>query len=465
MRTHRLALATALLATTAAAQDGKTEKVEPVTLVERAASLVKEKKIEDAVLLSWRALDLLAAVPDGAKSEPAVAARALLQANDPCDAQRRAAFAAVGKHHVDLAAAYRGRKWFDTAAALLEVADRHDGDAAVKEWAALKNAQEKEGREKGPCPLLLRKSTRLVYGYWREAGECLEALQHSKREPPYEWITNTLHKDHALSVEFRPKAADQPHCAGLWVGYTGDGDACAGYRVVAYYEPATKEYRLSIMERRGAAWTDRGTMQIPAAPSPDGFHRLVVHVARERLRARLDDAPVLEHKAESEIRGDVGVSVGRSDVDSCGVFVRNLSIDPLPPERPVDDKTRTPDEAAELAATWAIDDAKDLLAKKHPEQASRRLREAQGKVAAMTAGEPRTKLSKSIDQLLAQADPLAPKAKKTAHAIATDLAKAADDYAKAGLPRAALHLVERAAAFDPDGQAAHLAAAREAAGK
>lgn len=467
MRTHRLALATALLATTTAAQDPRPDKVEAATLVSLAESRLKEKKVEDAVLLLWRALDQVAAEPDGARSEPAVTARALLQANDPCDAQRRAAFTAIAKQHVELAAAYRGRKWFTTAAAQLDAADRHDRDAAVKERAALKAAKEKEGREKGTmlCPLLVRKSTRLVSGYWREAGDCLEALAHTKEEPPYEWISNTSHKDHEIAVEFRPKAADQPHAAGLWIGHTGGPESCAGLRVVAYYDPATKEYRLSIMERRGAAWTDRGTMQVVADPAPDGFHRLVVEVARERLRARLDGAPILEHKAESEIRGDVGVSVGRSDVNSCGVFVRNLSIDPLPPERPVDNKTRTPDEATELAVTWAVDNAKELLAKKQPEPASRVLRDALGKVGPMAAGEPRTKLLKAIDQLLAQVDPLAPKAKKTAQTIGAELVKAGDDYAKAGLPRAALQLVERAAALDPEGQAARLAAAREAAGK
>ena len=110
MRTPRLAITTTLLAGTLAAQAEKEQKVEPVTLVSRAEKLLQKKELEDAVLVLWQALDLLATLPSNpVHDSTALSARFLLNENDPREAQRRAVFASVAKQQVELAAAYRAK--------------------------------------------------------------------------------------------------------------------------------------------------------------------------------------------------------------------------------------------------------------------------------------------------------------------------------------------------------------------
>lgn len=462
-------LVAALLAITAATQDPK--RPDATALVSQAESLLKQQKTEDAVLVLWRALDQIVGQPAGATNDAlAAAARSLLLANDPCDAHRSAAFTAVAKQQVDLSAAYRGKKWLDTAADHLDVADRYDQGVTAKERAALDAAQKsaKEAAEKRATPsrLLTRKNVRCSFGTWREVGDCLEGPATKKGDGMMpEWITSAAHQDNQICVEFKPVVADQPHAASLWIGYTGQGASGAGISIGACYEAPTKQYLLSVMEKVGPTWTQRASVILAATMPTDGFHRLVVQVERERVSAALDDAPPIEHKADAAIRGNVGLSLSTGKSDSCAILFRNLTVEPLPRTRSLDDEARTPDGAAEFAATHAIEGAKEHLAKKQPERASRMLRSALGHVAAMTIGDPRSKLLKAIEPILVQADPLTPRAKKAAQTSASELVKAADAYASAGLLRAALQLVERAAAFDAEGQAARLVVARGAVAK
>ena len=118
MRTHRLAIAITLLASTLAAQAEKQDKVEPVKLVSRAEKLLQKKELEEAVLLLWQALDLLATLPSNpVHDSAALSARFLLKENDPREEQRREVFASVAKQQVELAAAYRGKKWLEVSRA------------------------------------------------------------------------------------------------------------------------------------------------------------------------------------------------------------------------------------------------------------------------------------------------------------------------------------------------------------
>ena len=123
MCTHRLALATTLLASTLAAQAETQDKAEPVKLVSRAEKLLQKKEVEDAVLLLWQALDLLATLPGNPVHDAtALSARFMLKENDPRETQRRAVFASIAKQQVELAAAYRAKKWLETAETRLDVA-------------------------------------------------------------------------------------------------------------------------------------------------------------------------------------------------------------------------------------------------------------------------------------------------------------------------------------------------------
>jgi len=474
MRMHRLALTTTLLVSTLAAQAEKQEKVEPLTLVSRAEKLLQQKEVEDAVLVLWQALDLLATLPSHpVHDSTAVSARFLLNENDPREAQRRAVFASVGKQEVELAAAYRGKKWLDTAEGRLDVADRYDRDAGAKERAALEAAKPKSkpgaAAKEVPkpaagklSPLLLRANTEWVHGEWKEVGDALEC--QAPKGDHLEWVTKATHGDHEIVVEFRPVEPTQDHNAILAVGLgIREGSAnYSGYRLQCDYDPPSKEYGLILWAIRGMTFENLVAAWVKGTPSADGFHRVSIQVRGPRLRAQMDQGAPIEVATPADVRGKVGLLQGVSDASTCAVQFRNLRVDPLPPDRSTDGERRTSDEAANQdAIAKAVADAKELIIKK-PEPASQLLREALGRVAAMSAGVLRTNLQKSIDQMLVQADPLAARRRKTEQGIATELATLADAYGKAGLYRVALELVERAAAYDPEGQAARLAAAREA---
>src|SRR5205814_979895 len=131
-------------------------------------------------------------------------ARTLLAANDPLHAARVAAFAAVAKAQVDLAAAYRGCKWYETAADRLDLADRFDGEAAVRERLQLAAALPKTpgGLPLKGNALFRRSATARVTGSWKEGEDTLE-YGGNKGKTRHEWVLDQLHDDCELSVEFR----------------------------------------------------------------------------------------------------------------------------------------------------------------------------------------------------------------------------------------------------------------------
>ncbi|HEU4418601.1 MAG TPA: hypothetical protein VFT55_06655, partial [Planctomycetota bacterium] len=476
MRTPRLAVTTALLASTLAAQAEKDQKVEPVTLVSRAEKLLQKKELEDAVLVLWQALDLLATMPSNpVHDSTALSARFLLNENDPREAQRRAVFASVAKQQLELAAAYRAKKWLDTAEGRVEVADLYDRDAGAKERAAIEAARPKKPaaaaaakEEPKPAasrlsPLLQRTNTEYVHGEWKEVGDALEC--QAPKGDHFEWVTRATHGDHEVVVEFRPVDPTKDHNATLAVGLgVQDGSSnFSGFRLQCGYYPASKDYSVVLWAIRGMNIESLGQAVVKGTPSADGFHRVSIQVRGPRLRAQLDEGAPIEVATPADVRGKVGLVQGVSNTPTCAVQFRNLRVDPLPADRVTDAEQRAKDEAANQdALTKAVADAKELIAKKQPEPASLLLREALDRVADMSAGVLRDNLQKSIEQMLMETDQVAGRRKKAAQAIATQLAALADEYGKAGLARAALVLVERGAAFDPEGQAARLAAAQQA---
>jgi hypothetical protein len=274
-------------------------------------------------------------------------------------------------------------------------------------------------------------------------------------------VATATHADHEVVVEFRPVEPTKDHNAILAVGFGVDPEAnqYGGYSLQCAYDPGSKQYGLSLWrksEKLGGQW-------VQGTASADGFHRVSIQVRGPHLRAQLDQGAPIEVTVPADVRGKVGLMQGVANATTCAVQFRSLRVDPLPAERLTADEQRAKDEAENQdALTKAVADAKELIAQKQPEPASLLLREALGRVADMSAGVLRDNLQKSIEQMLAQADPLAARRKKTAQAIATQLVTLADEYGKAGLVRAALVLVERGAAFDPEGQAARLAAAQQA---
>ena len=448
---------------------------DPLALVARAEALLQGKETEGAILVLWQTLELLPTLASSPVHDAALlSARFLLMTHDPRETQRRAVFASVAKQQVELAAAYRAKKWLDVAATRLAVADTFDAEVGIKERALLAAARPKSKAVEKPAaaepskpklsPLLQQGSAALIHGEWREVDDRLEC--QAPPETASSWTTTETHADHEVVVEFRPADATKPHNATLSVGWVVDPatNNYGGYRFQCSYDPKVGMYGLVL-------WNDTENKQlahswVPAAPTSDGFRRLSIQVNGPRLRAQLDLCEPLEVVAPADVRGHVALMNGMLSVPTCAVQFRNLRIDPLPADMPTDDELRAQNAAAhQNAITKAVDEAKDLIGKKQPEAASLRLRDALGLVSAMEPGILRDTLAKTIEPMLQQTDPLAARRKKTAQTNAAELATLADEYAKAGMVRTAELLVERAADFDPEGQKARLAAAREAVTK
>ncbi|HEX6810111.1 MAG TPA: hypothetical protein VF384_00685 [Planctomycetota bacterium] len=478
----RLAHALALVSFTAfaRAQDPKSQDPDPVALVAKAERLVaKKEEVEDAALLLWQALELLAAKPDHPiHNATAMTARYLLDEHDPLEKERRRVFASVAKQQLELAQAYRTRKWLDTAQTRVDVAMRYDRDAAAKERGLLEAARpkpkavaaaaakdaEKEPEKPKPGPLLERANTDNVVGTWQVVDDRLECVDDPTDSTLNEWTTNATHENHEIVVEFKPQDAVKDHNAGIAFGIVFDSvkRSYSGYRAQYHYSAQNKLHGVMLwfqsdeMQDLGEAW-------IPVAKSPDGFHRLSVQVHGKSVSVQFDHQTIMSKELPAEVRGQVGLVLGIGGKPSCPVQFRNFRVDPLAADAPTDEEVRE-QAAAELQKSIAssLDEAKSLLDKKQPEQASLVLRDALGELEGMQEGVLRKNLAASIEQMLHQTDTIAPKRKKAAQTIAAELAGLADKYTTAGRARLALVLAKHAASFDPDGQAARLATAREA---
>ncbi|HZN40325.1 MAG TPA: hypothetical protein VFD82_16080 [Planctomycetota bacterium] len=463
------------LAATPAAQDPPSQSPDPVSLVAKAERLVAGKEeVEDAALLLWQALEILAAKPQNPmRDATAMTARYLLNEHDPLEKERRRVYASIAKQQVELAQSYRSRKWFEAAATRLDVAMRFDVDATTKERALLEAARPKPKAEAAPekkeeqpkaGALLQRANTVRVMGAWREADGRISSPAHSGNEPLFEWETNAVHENHEIVVEWKPADPKQSHNLAIACGF--DTDIDDRYQVQCYLHTESKQYALVILRVENGEYRKLVEVWQKATVPADGVHRIAIQIHDKQLLARLDDNPAVEALAAEPVRGRVGLLVGMNRTASCPIEFRAFRIDPLPADAPTDDELRER-AAAEVqqSVTGFVDEAKALIAKKQPEQAAELLREALRELRKLPAGVLRTNLAATIEQMLTQTDSLAPKRKKTAQAIAAELVGLADKYAAAGKARLAFVLAEDAANFDPDGQAPRLAAAREAVQK
>ena len=479
MQCPRLALFATLFTTGLVAQTPKVERPEPVGLVSKAEQALQkpeqDRDVEAAVMMLWQALAELATRPSNAVHEATtLSARFLLQQHDPREAERRRVFTAIAKSQVELATAYRTKKWFDTAATRLDVADALDRDAGAKERAALLAAlpkapvaapAKKPDAAKPLLPAMLQRSgTKWTFGNWREAADHLA----SPALPPndnVEWITNTTHGDHEIVVEWKPedpsKDCNLALCVGL--GKLDGSTSYSGFRAKVVYHTGPKMWGVHLWEIVEQDVRELTFQNFTLPPSEDGWHRLAVQVHGSQLRAILDNQQPVTAATSKPPLGCVGLFVGDSKLPSGPVRFRNLRVDPLPADTPSDDELRAAAESErQNAITNAVDAAKALLAKKQMEPAALALRGALADVREMSPGVLRDNLVKSIQQMLGQADPLQPKRQKAAQDATASLAALSQQYATAGWARCALTVALRAADFDPDGQTALVAKAREA---
>ncbi|MCA8949372.1 MAG: hypothetical protein KDE27_07705, partial [Planctomycetes bacterium] len=128
----------AIAALLPAQHTGAVDALDPLQLVSRAEARCRAGDTEDGILLLWRAIASLEPLASHPVRESALAAaHKLLAAHDPLDDARRETHALVARLQVGLAKAYRGRKWYETAAERLAVAARFDRSATTAESAAL----------------------------------------------------------------------------------------------------------------------------------------------------------------------------------------------------------------------------------------------------------------------------------------------------------------------------------------
>ena len=471
-----LRLGVALIATVtfaASQQPAAAADTEPMRLVQRAEQLLGKGEVEDAVLLLWRALGELTALPeDPVRGACRLTAEHLLAEHDPRDAARLQVHASIARQQLTLAQAYKGRKWYETALGRCDVARRYDRKDADKVRAAIEAAQPKtKAQPIAPASppdseaedrWLQRTETEFVMGEWRTVDGLLEATHPAGGHS--EWITKAVHEDHEVVVEFRPVDPRHAHNATLMVGcevLPGTSNF-SGYRAQCAYVPKNEGYAIDVWAIRGMEFRSLGNLWVQPPPNDDGFRRISVQVNGKLLRIQLDAAPALEVAADQPVSGQVGLIHGMEGSESCPVQFRNLRVDPLPSEMPSDEVLRERRLAA-LQGTIAgvVDRAKALLQDKQPEPAALLLRQTQHDLREMPPGMLRENLGKAIGELLRSADPLAARRSKAAGQIAGELVALADAYAAAGMLRAAHELVLDAAGFDPDGTAARLAAAAE----
>jgi tetratricopeptide (TPR) repeat protein len=478
-----LVLAASLLAVVAGAQEPQADKPQnPVSLVSRGEQLIKKGDPEGGALVLWQALDLLAGLPGNpVRDATTLSARYLLAESDPTENERRRVFAVIGKAQVELAQSYRGKKWFDTAAQRLDIAQRYDPDAVNKERGLLASARPKARPEAAALPpkvatekpklaeLLRRANTALVDGDWIEVGGTLQCPPcDGTSDYPWAWVTKAPHADNEVIVECHPLAADQPHNATLAIGYglVAATNSFSGYRAAFQCMPDKKLCSIRMWRVEGMQIKLLGEGDVGLESPVDGFHRLSVQVRGNRLRAQFDEQPAIEVDAGQPVRGQVGLYVGISQQKACAMQFRNFRIDPLPSDVPTDDQLREQAEAEnQNAITTGVEQARELLAKKQPEAASLLLRETLRRLEDLPAGILRDNLQKPIEQMLIQADPLAGRRKKTAQMIAGELVGLANAYAATGRVRLAFQLAREAVRYDPVGQASRLVEAEAAVDK
>jgi hypothetical protein len=454
--------------------------VDPMQLVSRAEPMFAKGEVEDAILLLWQAIVALRDLPDNPVHEVTeLTARHLLREHDPLDEERRKTFASIAKQQVDLANAYRGRKWFDTAATRIDVADQYDRDQAAKARAALEAARAKEkpattvakpaapnAPDDGPSQLLRRNETTFVSGDWRAVEDRLAIPPHDGKEGNLrEWVCKSRHEDNEVIVEFRSDGPIAAHNIGIGVGLEIlDGEASySGYRAICSYLPGQRVFDLYLWQLRGMQFENLGNATSTCEPTTDGWHRFAVQVRGNALRLQVDGGNALEAATKTPVRGQVGLLHGQLGQPSCAVQVRNFRVDPLPADMPSDDQLRAQRQAElQQSVAAAVDEAKSLKEQKQPEPAAMRLRQAMSDLGELPPGLLHDNLGKAIEQMLSQTDPLAARRKKTSQNVATELVALADRYAEAKMVRAAHAVVAEAARFDPAGTAQRLTAAVEA---
>lgn len=455
---------------------------DPLTLVGRGEKLLQKGEKEDGLLLLWQALDGLAGTSGNAAHQAAVlSARFLLNEHDPLEPARRELWTLIARRQVELAAAYRQKKWFDTAATRIDVASLFDDDAAAKEREALAGARPKgkpvattpapaaptaPAADQRP-PLLQPDNVQFRAGSWRDAGPCIEAPAYDRASvSPLEWVCKASHADHEVVAQLRPASDDKDFNVGIALGLAVRSGELnySGYRCYCQYFAEQKAFMLLVTCVEGSQARVVASASIGNAPAAaDGFRRLSAQVRGASLRVQLDALPPLEITAPTPLRGNVGLVHGLYETSSCVVVIRDLRVEPLPTDAPSDEELRQQvEQERQHTITAGVDRAKELLTKKQPEAAATALRETIDRVQEMAAGVLRDNLGKSIETMLQQADPLAARRKKAAQTIAADLVVLADKYAADGRVRMALALLQRATAFDPDGTTTRLAAAEAA---
>jgi len=446
------------------------EPADPLALIATAEKRIAAKPDEDAVLLLWQAAALL---QDRADSPGRTAAqdtiRTLLQKADPLDAARSETHGMVARKIVELAQAYRLKKWLAVAEDRLHVAARFDAAATTRELQLLQAARagdkpakpaDKKAEKPAPKGLLEAPQLDSSDGEWRLADGMLQSPpQVAASANAFFWLMRMQHADQEVACEFKPGTGN--NMAGLILG--ASSGFAEGYLLSCDQYAKEQQMVVTVQHLVAGKYVSVQTKSMPLGKLADGFHRLVVGVRGEVLDVQLDDARVMTCSCPTAVHGRLGFLVSAVGGDVPPITFRNLTVGPLPEKQPTGIEERAQLQAQQRQGVLdAVGSAELLLKQKQPEPAVLLLRQVLRDLRQLDAGTLRDNLTASIDKMLAQADTLHARRKKLASEIAVMFAALADRYQQAGLARSALAQADEAAAFDPDGQAARLQQAEQA---
>lgn len=430
---------------------------EALACIAQAEHALAAGRGEDALVLLWAAREGLAGLPGSAREAAYGALEELLPKADPLFAERTRIEHAAARSLLSLARAYRGRKWIDAASRIAEQAVLFDRASVTKEFP--RAGQGADGTGAGSLDGASASDPyselgqMLVDGEWQVRDGALHTPELT--DVPAMYLTNKSLDDHR--IELSVDIGDRSAMFGVLVGarapddlYIVDFQFWKGNGVVL-----TRLWRWSGGELKdlAGAQVDLGRFRQPSV-------RFEVLVRGSQVEAVVDGTSVLVGRAEELMHGTFGFYVSPSSEHRGSLAIRDLRISPTPREGQ-EGPTPNVDEGLQREVAAALTEAEELLARKLPEPAAERLRNARGSVLEIAAPTLRASLLGSIDQLLDATDPLEARRRKVFADAASSFQPLAEQYSERGLHRAAAAVAGWMAALDPEGRAATAQAFQE----
>lgn len=439
----------ALLALSLLVAFGFAQEADPAALVTEAERALQADEKERATMLLWQAEDALDPLADDATTRilrPSI--RSLTWRADPLHEKRAQARAEIAGELLELARAYVRKKWYRTADDLVRTVAAYDRETAdklipylEKQLARLEPDTEEEAPA-SPEPevspdLLTRFEPFVVAGDWKR-----ERIPW--RSPPLDGSTPYVltdehrHEDHRISVDVQ--IGDRVGKAALVFGVRSIQEYlfCELYYSDQRSMSFVSIYRFDGKEGRAAERIGDAMLRLTAVQRAD-FVTLEVAVRGAEVTVSVNGKERLVTKLGEPARGGVGLLVPGNSKNTGPVAFRNLRIDPLPEDRPLE-----PVAGPEQPFLEAVAAAEERIAAGDVEEAVRALRETRRELGALESETLRASMEAAIDALIVANDPCADVRTETRIAVAERIAALAEEYRAADRRLCAWWLMRRA---------------------